>query len=126
MDGQITDKESIKKIIIEECTKNHDLSFAALEHRTGQARTDGDSAWTYSMGSRPNHILWQSRNQGIIEAVVELVRDKKIKMTSCGYMIYLIDGMMLNYPLVKRLQKTDYKKPHWLPVYMELKEGAAV
>jgi hypothetical protein len=71
--------------------------------------------FTWHAGSNPNLVLWVGMSEAAIEAMMELLREKKIDIVSTNLLVYLADGGMLQMPLVKSI-KTKYKKPHWLPV----------
>ena len=62
-----------------------------------------------------NTVLWYNVSEKAIEAMESLKKEKKIVAVTCTPMVYVTDGIVLPYPLVKSLT-ANYKKPHWLPV----------
>jgi hypothetical protein len=73
----------------------------------------GNFVW--HIPGNPNVVLWADMSEDAISALVELLREKKIDAVPTSLLVYLHDGQMLQFPLVKSL-KTKYKKPHWLPM----------
>ena len=50
-----------------------------------------------------------------ILAIKELLANKEIKILPASEWVYVIDGVFLNLPIVKKANY-QYKKEHWLPV----------
>lgn len=66
----------------------------------------------------PHLIFWWGVSQEGIDALSELMVEKRIKMKGTSHLTYLIDGCALTFPLVKRNIK--YKTDHWCPVVFDV------
>ncbi len=69
--------------------------------------------------NRPNIILWMGVSDAFINAFIAAKRE--VFLDTTHFMIYAMDGGVLRLPIAKRFGKTDYKKPHWLPVVLSIK-----
>jgi len=100
----------MKKEILKKVSDWKSVTFLELQHIDGFR---GNS----SMQINPeyNHILWDGISSVAINALQELISEKKIKMQPTSNLTYLIDGGRLNLPIVKQAGK-KYKKPHWFPI----------
>jgi len=64
-------------------------------------------------------VLWSGLSKEAIAAINSLVRHRKIRgVPAAARLVYMADGTMLRYPLVKRAGV--YKTPHWLPMVYRL------
>lgn len=61
-----------------------------------------------------NVVLWSGISKKAADAISELLREKKITMTSTTPLVYYVDGNALDLPILK--SDRIPKKPHWLPV----------
>ena len=67
----------------------------------------------------PNAILMTGFSERLAEAVVGLVRSKRVKVRGCSVLIYAIDGLMLNLPVRKRIPRKAPSKPVWIPAVLD-------
>lgn len=65
-----------------------------------------------------NLVLWQGISKEASQAILELIRAKKVKMNPSTIYVYLFDGGYLNLPIAKKMQ--SYKKPHWFPITLRV------
>jgi hypothetical protein len=65
-----------------------------------------------------NILLWDSISQEGIEALQELMQSNDIEVRSSHFLVYMVDGILLNLPIARR--RVHYKKPHWLPATMSV------
>jgi hypothetical protein len=79
---------------------------------------------SYCMEYPPNCIWWVGMSEKMIDAIELCQKRKSIEPGYAHYLVYLIDGGMLKFPIAKRLPKGGYKKPHWVPVVFNPLEGA--
>lgn len=84
----------------------------------------GDLAITLSnVGDRYANVwLWAGVSEAFADALDEIRPWTEIKSAPC--LVYVIDGGCLSLPLVKRVPKQGYEKPHWLPVVLRLRSPA--
>jgi|FLOH01.1.fsa_nt_gi hypothetical protein len=90
------------------------VSFAELEKLVDDSYIDEKEDHVFQSDTYKNIIFWISRKKIIIDSIMNLIRDNKIKCNATSSFVYLIDGAMLNLPLVK--SSMSYKKPRWCPV----------
>lgn len=111
----MSDIESLKTAIMEYVEQHDYVSFYELQVRMGDRFTmTGDLEMAFE---RSNIVLWSGVSQMMSNAVRELEMERKIEFDSCDPRVYLIDGMVLNYPLMKRAPSNGrFETPHWAPV----------
>lgn len=109
-------KDEMRRIIwLETRTLGGGVTFVEL-HR---ALTDSmEGKWCLCSTAHPNIIIWVGVNQDFIDALQELMTEGKIEMRSTAMLTYLVDGESLSLPLATR--SYNYKKPHWLPMCVNL------
>lgn len=116
--------KTAKKLLFQ--FQNHkQLNFVDIERFFAKHNFDYKGELGMFFGNFENIVLWTGWNQAAIDVLNELLNSKKIEIAemsvNAAYICYLNDGKGLNYPIVKKIYK--YKKPHWLPVFFELKEN---
>lgn len=84
------------------------VTFVELEHHV-----DGFSG-DMELFIMDNIVLWQGISTEAMEAISELMKAKLIKPDPANPLVYVIDGKVIDLPLVKN--NVNYKKPRWLPV----------
>ncbi len=109
---------SLKTQIYDKIKKYRSVSFVELEEIPGfkqseEDREKGDTVFSSSEAYKLNIIMWVQVSIEAIEALKELLHEKKIKATPTSVFVYLADGKMLKIPLAKSARK--YKKFHWAP-----------
>ena len=100
-------KQAILEVIKD---KKKGVSFVELENSIEGFRGD-KTFWLEG-----NIVIWSSISREAAEAIQQLLNEKAIHFNETSYLTYLIDGTMIQLPLVKRPPAHPYKKPHWLPV----------
>ena len=58
-------------------------------------------------------ILWQNISSEAINAITELIEEKKIEMVSTSTLVYHADGKILTFPIAKQFRR--YQKLRWFP-----------
>lgn len=94
---------------VREVMKRGGVSFAELSRLEGFA---GDLMLCHATYN--NIVFWVNMSREAIDAIHQIRQEGEYEMVPTSMMVYLIDGVALNMPLVKR--RVNYKKPHWLPV----------
>ena len=97
------------------------VSFAELRNHFAEAREDGDCGLT--LPGRPNSVMWRGMSDAYCDALASLLKAGEIHPQTSCLMVYMVDGGMLTLPLGKRIGKTDFKKPHWIPVTLRCTEA---
>src|SRR5229473_2628688 len=82
---------------------------------------EAEGEMTMHLPNRPNIILWMGLSNTFIDAF--LAAKREVFLDTTHFMIYAMDGGMLNLPIAKRYGKADYKKPHWLPIVLSIKKS---
>jgi hypothetical protein len=72
-------------------------------------------------GERKNVILWQGLQKNLVDAICELLTERKVEVSTTSIIVYLVDGARLRLPIAKRGTRS-YKTPRWLPVVLNLAE----
>jgi hypothetical protein len=103
--------EDKKNQIYEYIIQNDYVSFAELSLKFDHE--EGRNDYAISLPSFENIIVWMGTKE-FIDAVLELVNEKKMFFHSANPLIYYADGRALNLPLAKKAIR--YKEPHWFPV----------
>lgn len=94
---------------VREVMKKGGVSFAEL------ARLEGFTGdLSIASSANENIVFWSGLSREAVDAINQIRKEGEYEMVPTPVMVYMIDGMMLDMPLVKRNVK--YKKPHWLPV----------
>jgi hypothetical protein len=92
------------------------VSFAELQQELGE-RTVGE----LEMGMfDQNLIFWQCVSPEFTEALNQLFRSKVIKQSPTNVLVYFTDGAVLKLPLAVKIPAGGYKKPHWVPVVLDM------
>ncbi len=104
--------DRIKAAVLGRVTQNNFVSFAELDRNVEGFRGD-NLALTFE--DLPNIICWWGMTQAAVEAVVELIIERKVWQAPASKLVYLIDGGFLpNMPIARSARA--YKEPHWLPI----------
>ncbi len=67
----------------------------------------------YEFHAMNNLIVWADMSIEAVNSIQELCKEGRIIPIKAQSLIYMIDGMGLNYPIAKK--EISYKKPHWMP-----------
>ena len=100
--------------------KGH-VSFAELHQNIEGFK--GDLTMQVESDTASNIVIWTGMSQEAILAVKSLMDDKLICYDSCAPFIYMVDGIIPDYPIATR--EMHYKNPRWAPVVINLFEGKA-
>lgn len=95
--------------------KGDGVSFANLAELPGFS---GDAGMEVE---NKNIFIWFHCSEQAIQAVKELLNEKKIELHSTSHLTYIVDGSIPRYPVAK--SDRAYKTPRWQP--MALKKGKA-
>lgn len=104
----------MKDKILEIIKKRPAASFVDLE------KIDGFLGEYEMFNAQYNVVYWGGISLEATEAMNELIANKQIEMALSVPLVYMIDGRVMKYPLVKSLRV--YKNPHWLPVVFWIPE----
>jgi hypothetical protein len=70
-----------------------------------------------------NIFIWQGMSEELGNVLTDFQTNELAHMHIItnemeALMVYLADGMLPTIPMVKRIRKNGYKKPHWIPVVL--------
>lgn len=105
--------ENIKRKILEYIKSNGSVSYAELEYLFEKIGYNYQGSLLTCSDMDRNVIFWGGWNENAIALIGEMISENSIKRQPCDFIIYLIDGKTMNFPLVKKYKK--YKSMHWLP-----------
>lgn len=108
---------TLKADLLELVTVRRYVTFAEIG-RFLAGRVEGNI--TLHHPASPNLIIWEELNETIINAISELMQGKRIMMYPCQVSTYITDGARLRLPVARH--KAQYKRPHWLPMYLDIVE----
>jgi hypothetical protein len=76
------------------------------------------------MDLRPSITIWAGISRFAIEAINELMSEKRLVMKPTGPFVYYLDGCVLKHPIAKQIR--DYKTQRWLPVTFSVPKSGHV
>ena len=97
--------------------RSSNVTFVEIQNWLGP-HFRGDCSVTDPRDS--NLIYWRGVTQSVIDALNLLVRDNRIEFRTSSPLVYLFDGGALRLPIAKRPPRAGYRKPHWLPVVLNV------
>ncbi len=119
--------ETLKRVIVEVAQRRVWLSFAELPGCIAggwDATRDGpalDLRGHSCIEIAPNVLLWSGMSEQLAEAVLGLIREKRLFTHPSCALTYLIDGGGLALPIPKRSPPPGgLKKLHWIPTCLRL------
>lgn len=110
-------QNDLKLRTIDYIRKNKSVSWAELEYFFDRIGFDYRGRMRIHSGACENVILWDGWNYNAITLIEDVTASGKVRKAPAGELVYLLDGKVLNYPIVQR--NRAYKKPHWLPMIFE-------
>lgn len=103
------------------------VSFAELGNRfSGEIHVPRDQpGYEIRLPGTQNVIIWSGLTDAAEAAIVDLWQGGLVAFVPARPLVYMIDGLMVKLPVLKRLPKSrDTKTPHWLPVVLRPAERA--
>lgn len=113
---ELIDQGDIRSAIVEYVRSRDWVTFAELKNRFGKY-AEGNVALESTQN--PNIIFWVGMSKEFTDDIASLLGTKLFLHPASSF-TYMIDGATLDLPLVKRLPKKGYRKPHWLPACLRL------
>ena len=116
-------KNKIKQAIYNYCKKNPGMTYREIEDifTANGYHWEGDGLSVSEEDG--NVIFWEGWNKSAFDIISEMVRSGNLTRNPCSPLIYLIDGKMLTFPIVRKYPKGGYKNPHWLPCAFDAGEN---
>lgn len=111
-------REEMKKAVLEYINKNDAVSYAELQWLFEQNGYEYRGDVMTCSDQNEHVVFWSGWNEDTFDMIGELIQEGLIHREPTDTLTYLIDGAMMNFPVVKRY--TGYKTDHWLPtVFMK-------
>lgn len=95
------------------------VSFAELERMIPGFKGDSPRR-CFCLSEHPSLVIWLNLSDEALLALEELRKAKKVFLNPCSYLVYLVDGKMLNLPIPKRMPRKDVKKDYWVPCVLDI------
>lgn len=111
--GQQSNKKEVKKAILDYISENNHVSYAELEWFFKDKQIPFKGNLDVISGKCEHVVFWCGWSKEILDIIGELFDESKIHREPTPVLTYLIDGGVLDMPIVKR--NIDYKTDHWLP-----------
>lgn len=93
--------------------KSGHVSFIEFQNEFSEIKGD----WDFVL-SEFNLILWPNVTTEFIEAIDHLIRNDILKFAPCEPLVYIGDGVILDYPVANNFKK--YPSLKWFPVVFDL------
>lgn len=108
----VMDKNKLKENIESEINRlKRGISFVDLSRIKGFT---GEFEW---IDTKWNVVYWPKISEEAIEAMEDLVKEKKITVRPTNWLVYFIDGCVPKYPIAKSIR--NYKRTRWLPIIFD-------
>jgi hypothetical protein len=102
-------KEDILRYI-----EHYDWVTIAEMIRRYEDQAEGENQWEAE--SDKNIVFYTGLSEKLINALRELLREKKAHLHPASWLAYMLDGGALTLPLAQKPPRGGYRKPHWMPV----------
>jgi hypothetical protein len=114
------DKDLAERIV-EHLESSGPTTFAELQMLSDLCVENEDLGYEWCVGLS-NVVIWTHLTLKGLCTLVHLRRTGVIELDPCPILYYMMDGLVLTYPEVKRPPSCGYKKPHWVPTVVHLKK----
>ena len=111
--GDQFNKNKVKKIILDYITEKNDVSHAELEWLFQQNKIPFRGHFDILSNKCDHVVFWSGWSEDIIKVFNELITEGKIHREPTHILTYIVDGVTLPLPLVKKFY--PYKTDNWLP-----------
>ncbi len=102
-------------------TRRH-VSFAELSRMIPGFQEEMAQGITkvFCLSETPQLIIWINLSDEALEALDELRKSQKVFLNPCSPLVYMADGVILNFPVLKRMPRKDVKKDYWVPYVLDI------
>lgn len=108
------DKKQLSKTIYEYIAANKDASYVEIQRVFENKGFDYRGDREAIAGTNENIVFWSGWNDEAFQIIDDLIKSGKIERVPCHFIVYLIDGCCLTYPILRSSPK-KIKSPHWIP-----------
>lgn len=116
-------KDKIKQAIYSYCKKNPGMTYREIEDIFTAHGFSWEGDYLSTAEEDGNVIFWSGWNIAAYDIISEMVRSGNLIREPCDLLLYLTDGKMLTFPIVRKYPKGGYKRPHWLPCAFDIGEN---
>jgi len=105
---------------IMEIVRTYDyVSFVELERKLAPyIETKGNHA--LELAPKTNIFIWFGLSEVLSDAILRLLRTKRIEPKATSLLVYMVDGATPKVPIAKRPPKNGYKSERWCPVVLRI------
>ena len=101
--------------VIDLITKRDHVSFVEIQHVL-EPLIPVKGRMALEVGSVPNLVIWAGMSEEWCAVMHEVQASGLVSMEPASLLVYMVDGVVPDMPVAKRLQKGGYKTEHWAPV----------
>ncbi|KKW76287.1 hypothetical protein AAV97_17400 [Acinetobacter sp. Ag2] len=110
----LTQKAPLHERIIEFVkNKGGNVSFVEFQNEFPEIKGDWDFILTEF-----NLLLWPNVTEEFIQAIDFLIKSEKLQFAPCESLVYIGDGVVLNYPIANDFK--PYASLKWFPIVFNL------
>jgi hypothetical protein len=106
------DLDKIKLGLVKMIKNKKGVSFVEIEDYFDEVGFDYHGEHQFVNSDNKNIVFWSDWNEIATKLLIDLLREKIIKMTPTDVLVYLADGKLLTLPVYK----DDKPYEQWLPV----------
>ena len=108
----------MERILLDMLNDSDGVSFVDIEDAFALNAFDFKGTYLISttIAEEKNIVFWGGWNKDACEVFYNALQKSNANYIRTNYMLYYIDGKIMNIPIAKRIRK--YKQMHWLPVVM--------
>lgn len=120
----MTEQEFVDKVV-SRVKEVGDVTLAEVVQLMKSTGIEKDPSGDYVLESADNNIVyWTNLSDGASKLLLQVIQDKRLRREPTSKLTYLFEGSWSpNLPTVTAHGiKKGYKRPHWLPVVLMLKE----
>lgn len=111
-----TMKEKILNLV-----KSNGGGTSFVELQNGINGFVGKYAFSSERLAEKNIWMWFTCSNEAVDALSELVKERKIFLKATSFWVYLVDGCVPGIPMAKQSRK--YKKERWLPTVLNIEKS---
>jgi len=113
------DKIELGKKLVAYVKRNDWVSFVDVEDQLQEQGVILGGDFSYQLADK-NIVFWEGMSLEMLEVIESLLESKELFLhpaEQVNAISLLLYGGRLRLPVARRVPRTGYRKPHWLPAY---------
>lgn len=106
--------KELQESIIKMVEEKGDISFVEIEELFEKKELIYLGDYVIMVPGYEHMVIWGNWKMEFIDLISKMCSEKLIEMEPCSPLVYMVDGRVLNMPLVKEVYQ--YKTDHWQPI----------